>query len=182
MAASEEALESCQECGASIYPEHLAKHTADKYHGKLLCPHCLHEKRDADGASPAELRPESLSMTSEPDHATIALAADDGTTDNPVRSEAGKSSSIKSFSGGIATGTKAKEVRFRRPVQQGVSYAIRCRSFHAKLNEASIAYLDRMINEWADAHDEIEIKFATSTIGMFEGKHADPNLIVTVFY
>ncbi len=182
MAASEEALESCQECGASIYPEHLAKHAAEKYHGKLLCPHCLHERRAAESASPADLRPESGDITSEPANATIALARDDETPDNPTPVEVSKSRSIKAFSGGITAGQAVDEVKFRRPVQQNVPYATRCRTFHAKLNEASISYLDRTINEWADAHDEIEIKFATSTIGMFEGKHADPNLIVTVFY
>ena len=64
MAASEEALESCQECGASIYPEHLAKHRAEKYHGKLLCPHCLQEKRAAENASQPDLRPENIDITS----------------------------------------------------------------------------------------------------------------------
>jgi hypothetical protein len=38
------------------------------------------------------------------------------------------------------------------------------------------------INEWVDSDDGIEIKFATSTIGVVEGKHVDPHLIVTVFY
>ena len=38
------------------------------------------------------------------------------------------------------------------------------------------------INAWADRHPDVSIKFATSTVGVFEGKHPDPNLIVTVFY
>ena len=42
--------------------------------------------------------------------------------------------------------------------------------------------LNEQINAWADADDNIEIKFATSTIGVIEGKHVDPHLIVTVFY
>lgn len=38
------------------------------------------------------------------------------------------------------------------------------------------------INEWLDANDKIVVKFATTTIGPFEGKHTEPNLIITAFY
>ena len=93
------------------------------------------------------------------------------------------SKSIKSFGGGSVTlGHAAADAGLRRPTQKNVPYATRCRTFHCKLNETAIAYMDRMVNEWVDKHEEIEIKFATSTIGIFEGKHADPNLIMTLFY
>ncbi len=43
--------------------------------------------------------------------------------------------------------------------------------------------MDAMINEWVDKNPQIEIKHATSTIGMFEGKQRqEPHLILTVFY
>ena len=38
------------------------------------------------------------------------------------------------------------------------------------------------INEWLDDNDDVAVKFATTTIGMFEGKHTEPNMITTVFY
>ena len=58
----------------------------------------------------------------------------------------------------------------------------RCRIFHAKLNDGAIAFMSEQINEWLDTSTGIYVKTSTSTIGVFEGKHADPNLIVTLFY
>ncbi|MCH7808459.1 MAG: hypothetical protein IIB60_04485, partial [Planctomycetes bacterium] len=45
-----------------------------------------------------------------------------------------------------------------------------------------LVFMSTQINEWIDGNDEIVIKFVTSGIGMFEGKHSEPNLIVTLFY
>ena len=42
--------------------------------------------------------------------------------------------------------------------------------------------MNDQINDWLDGNDKISVKTATSTIGMFEGKHAEPNLILTIFY
>jgi len=39
-----------------------------------------------------------------------------------------------------------------------------------------------LMNDWLDTNPDIVIKFSTSTIGNFEGKHTEPNLIVTVYY
>lgn len=183
MGTADEQVESCQECGATIYPEHLAKHTAERVQGKLLCPHCLQEKRASENVNHAELLSESVDIRSEPDNPIIALAPDDGAADSSASAAAPQSKSIKSFGGGSVTlGQAVADAGLRRPTQKNVPYATRCRTFHCKLNETAIAYLDRMVNEWVDAHEEIEIKFATSTIGLFEGKHADPNLILTMFY
>ena len=38
------------------------------------------------------------------------------------------------------------------------------------------------INEWLEANEEIVIKFSNSSIGPFEGKHTEQNIIITVFY
>ena len=69
-----------------------------------------------------------------------------------------------------------------RPPDPKALTATRSRTFHAKLNEGAVAYMNRQINEWSDGDADVTIKFATSTIGVFEGKKADPHLIVTVFY
>ena len=42
--------------------------------------------------------------------------------------------------------------------------------------------MDDLINEWLDAHPEIEVKFVTSTIGMFDGKMKDLAVILNVWY
>jgi len=72
--------------------------------------------------------------------------------------------------------------KLRRPLLTGVPAATRCRVFHCKLADGAFGHMTEQINEWADSDDAIEIKFASSCIGVVEGKHSDPHLIVTVFY
>lgn len=165
MADEAEHFHSCQSCGATIYPEHLEKKLAAEWEGKLLCHHCLAEKRtQAGGAEHAD----ALKLVDEP---------------GPAK----RDHTIRSFGGGpggmtdsLAGAILHKDLR--RPLLRGSPNATRCRTFHGKLNDASLAYLNDQINTWADSDESIEIKFATCTIGVMEGKHADPHLIVTVFY
>ncbi len=60
--------------------------------------------------------------------------------------------------------------------------ATRTRTFHAKLNDGAMAFLDGQINEWLDQHPDHEVKFATTTIGIVEGKRQEPHLIINVWY
>lgn len=60
--------------------------------------------------------------------------------------------------------------------------AIRVRSFHGRLSEEGLQYLDDKINEWLDGHPDIEVKTVTSTIGVFEGKIREPALILNIWY
>jgi hypothetical protein len=39
-----------------------------------------------------------------------------------------------------------------------------------------------MINEWLDDHPEIEVKFVTQTVHVFEGKIREPALVMNVWY
>ncbi len=160
MAAQEEALKTCDGCGATIYPEHLKKHAAELYNDKLLCPHCLKEQKAA---------------AAQPDVAETPVALIDNEAVDPSK----PSTSIQTFGGGVAA---AAEHEWRRPLLRESRNATRCRTFHCKLTDASFVHLNEQINAWADAHDDLEIKFALNTIGVIEGKHADPHLIVTVFY
>jgi hypothetical protein len=93
-------------------------------------------------------------------------------------------SKIRAFGQGGIAGAKAAHdtSHLHRGVLESAQVATRCRTFHAKLNDASLSYLDNLINEWVDTNSDIGIKFATSTIGIVEGKHAEPHLIVTLFY
>ena len=68
----------------------------------------------------------------------------------------------------------------RSPVTTGAG-ACHVKTFHAKLTDESLAYIDRQINEWLDEHPEFEVKFVTSTIGMFTGKSKEPALICQVW-
>ena len=53
---------------------------------------------------------------------------------------------------------------------------------YAKLSDEAVRHMDQQINEWCERNPDVEIKFSTSTVGIWTGKHAEPNLIVTVFY
>ena len=72
--------------------------------------------------------------------------------------------------------------RFKRPLDPKSPFATRCRTFHCKLSEGAIEFLNMQVNDWLDKHPDIVVKFARSDIGMFEGKHKEPNLILTIFF
>jgi hypothetical protein len=60
--------------------------------------------------------------------------------------------------------------------------ACRVRSFHGRLSDEGMAFLDDKVNEWLDQHAEVEVKFVTTNIGTFEGKIREPALIINVWY
>ena len=60
--------------------------------------------------------------------------------------------------------------------------ACRVRTFHGKLSDQGLEYLDEAINTVLDEHPEIEIKHVTSNVGMFDGKFKDFAMIVNVWY
>lgn len=134
MSVETENLKVCDGCGASIYPEHLENGSANRLGGKLLCAHCLPQKRA---------------------QATGGITATIGTP---------------------------KEIAFKRALVPDAHYATRCRTFHCRLSEAGFQHMNDQINEWVDGHEGTVIKFATNSIGVIDGKHAEPHLIVTVFY
>ncbi len=59
--------------------------------------------------------------------------------------------------------------------------AIHVRTFHGKLTEDALTYMDQCINEWLDAHPQYEVKFVNSTVGILTGKLKEPNLICQVW-
>lgn len=48
--------------------------------------------------------------------------------------------------------------------------AIHVKSFHSKMNDDSLVYMDQQINEWLDAHPQYEVKLVTSSVGELQGK------------
>lgn len=185
MAKTDEELQECGSCGATIYPEHVKKGSADYFGGKLLCPHCLQEKRAIAAVNPAAAYRDAAAddAADEP----IALTIDTDAEDNEVPDAGGSSTQIRAFGGGPAGGTAygapAGSAGFRRPLLEDAANATRCRTFHCKLTDSSMAHLNEMVNEWVDEHPEIQIKFATSCIGIVEGKSSqDQHLLLTVFY
>jgi hypothetical protein len=79
-------------------------------------------------------------------------------------------------------GIDHKHHEWRRVPNQTGRGACRVKSFHGKYSEQGLEFLDNSINEWLDAHGEIEVKFVTSTVMTFEGKVREPALVLNVWY
>lgn len=59
--------------------------------------------------------------------------------------------------------------------------AIHVRTFHSKLTDDALAYMDQCINEWLDAHPQYEVKFVNSTVGVLTSKLKEPHIICQVW-
>jgi hypothetical protein len=130
--------------------------------------------------------PDPSGVASPDDTATGGPAGQEepiGLVEEPAGPEQTGERKIRSFGEGAITAGQGRveTSHLKRGLVQGAT-ATRCRTFHCKLSEASVAYMNNQINEWTDSDPEIEIKFATCSIGIFEGKHAEQHLIMTVFY
>lgn len=165
----EEVTRTCEGCGASIYPQHLDSGIARYEGGKLLCSHCVEDFERAHEGGDGEV-----------DFEPIALEAHEDTAPQPADSSGGRIHALSAATLGLAAAWN--DAKFKRSLDPKAGAASRCRTFHCKLSEGSIDFFNNQVNEWLDANPAISIKFATSTIGMFEGKHTEPNLIMTVFY
>ena len=88
-------------------------------------------------------------------------------------------SKIHGFSVGT---TMYGQENFKRVPNMNKTGAIRVRSFHGRLSDSGLDYLDHTINEWLEKHPEIEVKFVTPTTGMYDGKIKEPALILNIWY
>jgi len=121
---------------------------------------------------PLESVPDPQAQSDDENPEPISLAGSD---------EPAGPSKIQTFES--SSGLKAVAgVQLKRPLNATGRGATRVRTFHTKLNHAALAFLDNQVNEWIDAHDDVEVKFCSSTIGVVEGKKAEPHLIITVWY
>jgi hypothetical protein len=82
---------------------------------------------------------------------------------------------------GVA-GSLAHQSTWKRATTVTGTGAIRVRTFHGRLSDEGLAYMDEKINQWLDEHDDIEVKLVTTSIGIYETKSKDPALIVNVWY
>lgn len=87
-------------------------------------------------------------------------------------------SKIKAF--GAETAVKTHQ--WKRKPHVGGQGPVRVRTFHCKLSDQGCEYIDEAINHWLDEHPDIEIKFVTSNVGMFDGKFKDIALVMNVWY
>ena len=89
---------------------------------------------------------------------------------------------IKSKIKAFTNDTARREHQWKRTPHVSGQGAIRVKSFHGKYSDQGVEHLDDMINEWIDAHPEVEVKFVTSTVHVFEGKIREPALVMNVWY
>jgi|SRR5580658_7098165 hypothetical protein len=103
----------------------------------------------------------------------LSLVADESNPAEPVKSK------IRAFA--IAEANIGAHAWKRSP-HASPTGACRVRSFHGRLSDQGMDYLDNAINEWLDQHPEVEVKFVTSTVGMFDGKIKDFALVLNIWY
>jgi hypothetical protein len=75
---------------------------------------------------------------------------------------------------------KHEEEWSRTPNTTGTG-AIHVKTFHSKLTDDALVYMDQCINEWLDAHPEYEVKFVTTSVGIVTGKLKEPHLVCQVW-
>ena len=160
---NETELKSCEICGATIYPEHIHSGRAAIVDEKLLCPICVNEKKS-----------ESQAPLSAADGDQGVALVDDSEMEKSERKV------IRAF-GGVG-GVKVDETKLSRSLQKTGAGATRIKIFHTKMNDGAVEFLSQTINEWIDHNPDVEIKAVQTTVGIWEGKHAEPNLILTVWY
>lgn len=77
--------------------------------------------------------------------------------------------------------SRRHEDLWRRTPNTTGSGAIHVKTFHCKITDDALTYLDQSINEWLDAHPQYEVKFVSTTIGIMTGKLKEPALICQVW-
>jgi pterin-4a-carbinolamine dehydratase len=83
---------------------------------------------------------------------------------------------------GISAGPSHAAHSYTRSTHSNKTGAVRMRTFHCRLSEQGVEYLDQSINDWLEHHPDIEVKFTTSTVGLWDGKLKEPTLILNVWY
>lgn len=113
-------------------------------------------------------KPAIGSMGGSPPEEPLPVASGEGVTG---------SSKIRSF------GEKERrhEDEWTRTPNTTGSGAIHVKTFHAKLTDDALRYMDETINTWLDAHPQYEVKFVNSTVGTLTGKLKEPHLICQVW-
>jgi len=176
MTQPEEIVKSCEQCGATIYPEHITTGRAMIVNGKLLCPICLGEKKGKTAAgtsaipSAAREKPKPTVVSEEE---TLSLV-----DEKDVESAGRKIEAL---------GSKEKhkivdESKLHRELHRTGTGATRVKIFHSKMNDGAVDFMIQMINEWIDANPDVEVKNVQTTVGTWEGKHPEPHLIITLLY
>ena len=77
--------------------------------------------------------------------------------------------------------TRRHEEEWNRTPNTTGTGAIHVKTFHCKLTDDALIYMDQVINEWLDAHPQYEVKFVNSTVGTLTGKLKEPHLLCQIW-
>lgn len=88
---------------------------------------------------------------------------------------------IQAFSQGLSGATRKAEDGWKRQATVTGNGAVHVKSFHCKLAEESLAFLDQQVNDWLEAHPQYEVKFVTTAIGEWQGKIKEPQMVVQLW-
>jgi hypothetical protein len=132
-----------------------------------------HSQQGAGGAKVAGMPTQAMPKADDHSLDPIGLVDDfDASSDSPTPSK------IKAF--GVAGMTTART--FKRKTYATGQGACRVRSFHGRLSDEGMQYMDDKVNEWLDQNPDIEVKIVTTSIGQYEGKIKEPALVLNVWY
>ncbi|HZZ44698.1 MAG TPA: hypothetical protein VFE58_17310 [Tepidisphaeraceae bacterium] len=87
---------------------------------------------------------------------------------------------IQAFGTSIGSGP-ASHAWKRTPHTTGTGIC-RVKSFHGRLSDQGMEYIDNQINEWLDAHADVDVKAVTTNTNLFDGKMKELALIVNIWY
>jgi hypothetical protein len=112
-----------------------------------------------------------------------AMLHDSASSDPLVRNaaEAAKAIPKKFTAFGVAQNAAAGHAWKRTPHATGTGIC-RVRTFHGRLSDQGLEYLDAAINDWLDAHPDIEVKAVTTNASMYDGKVKELTLIINVWF
>lgn len=168
--AAEDELKSCQGCGATVYPEHIEAGRAAYWAGQLLCAVCLKGKQSAPAE---EAEPVEVVEVVETEDVSLSLV-DESELESSGRRV------IQAFK--TAEHTAIDESKLQRSLNKTGTGATRMKVFHTKMTDGAVEFMEQNVNEWIDGNPDVEIKFVESTVGLWEGKHSEPHLILTLWY
>ena len=127
-----------------------------------------------------------MSDPKSPDEAPISLTGNAPAKRKPAPEDDEPISLVGEVSGQVRQSTAlGEQVRDHKQFQRSLNLtgagATRCRIFHSKIADTSLAGMEDQINAWLDS-EHVEVKQVGHNIGTLQGKLAEENLIVTIWY
>jgi hypothetical protein len=121
-----------------------------------------------------------ISLDDEDDGLSKAASASSDPLVSNAASLRGTAPKIQAF--GVSMGGPHVEHSWKRATVNTGKGICRVKSFHGRLSDQGMDYLDNTINEWLDAHPDVDVKNVTTNTNLFDGKVKELALIVNIWY